>query len=63
MIAGILSALTVLKPFLIPFMTFLAGWLFPSPLKKAEQVQGDVHAAEKKADDTGGNVDDLDRLP
>lgn len=63
MIEGILAALALLKPLLLPLMTFLAGWLFPSPLQKAKQGQVEVHDAESKATASRGDVSDLDNLP
>lgn len=60
---AILGILAVLKPFLGPLVAFLAGWLFPSPIQKAIGQQGDIHDAERKAQDSHGDVTDLDRLP
>lgn len=63
MIALISAIVAALKPFMVPFMTFLAGVLFPSPLQKTISGQDKVHDAEKKADETGGDMSDLDSLP
>lgn len=61
--ASIIGIITLLKPIIAPLITFLAGWLFPSPLQKAIDKQGEIHDAERKAQDSHGNVSDLDRLP
>jgi hypothetical protein len=63
MLTAIMGVLTILKPFLVPLFTFLAGWAFPSPLQKAIDGQGSVHDAETKATNSAGNVSDLDHLP
>jgi hypothetical protein len=63
MIAAIIAALTTLKPLLLPLVTFLAGWIFPSPLDKAIKETGKSHDAETKATDSRGQMDDLDKLP
>lgn len=63
MIATILAILTALKPILVPLVTFLAGWLFPSPIQSAINTTGKEHDAETKASDSRGNVSDLDNLP
>lgn len=59
----VLAILALLKPFLAPLLTFLAGWLFPSPIQKAINGQEKVHDAERKATDSGGHVSPLDSLP
>lgn len=61
--ATLIAILTTLKPLLAPLVTFLVGVLFPSPIQKTLDRQGKVHEAEKKADESGGNVSDLDSLP
>ncbi len=63
MVAALWALIPILKPFLVPLLTFLAGWLFPSPIKKTATDQAKTHAAEDKADATRGQVDDLDQLP
>ena len=63
MISGVFTLLTILKPFLVPLATFLAGVLFPSPLQKQQKEEENIHEAEKKADSTQGNMSDLDHLP
>lgn len=60
---AILGLLTLLKPILMPLMTFLAGWLMPSPIQKAANDQAKVQDAEKNAQDHPGNVGPLDGLP
>lgn len=59
----IAAILAVLKPFLAPLAAFLAGWLLPSPAQKAARKQSEIHDAETKADDSRGDVTDLDNLP
>lgn len=63
MIATLISLFTVLKPILAPFLTFIVGWLFPSPIQKAINDQAKVHDAERKASDGTGATSDLDHLP
>lgn len=63
MITAIIGILATLKPILLPLITFLAGWIFPSPIQKAIDQQGKIHDAEGKADSSRGNVSDLDHLP
>lgn len=60
---GIFAIVLILKPILVPLATLIAGWLMPSPFQKAAKGQADTHAAEKKADETRGDVSDLDNLP
>lgn len=62
MITAILGILTAIKPFLVPLFTFLAGWLFPSPIQKTLDGQGSVHDAEGKAS-ASGDTTGLDHLP
>lgn len=59
----VLAILTALKPILAPLLTFLMGWLFPSPLQKVIGGQEKNHEAERTASDSNGNVSDLDSLP
>ncbi len=61
--AALGPALAILKPFLVPLLTFLAGWLFPSPIKKAAKSQEEIANAESKATSSRGDVTDLDSLP
>lgn len=63
MLATILGLLTMLKPFLVPAITFLAGVLFPSPLQKAVKGTEDVHQKEKDVSEGTAPTSDLDRLP
>ena len=57
------AILALLKPFLLPLVSLVAGWLLPSPIKKSRDLQEKTHNAESKADETRGFVDDLDKLP
>jgi len=54
---------SLLKPIIYPLLSFLLGLLFPSPVQKLmDKVKG-IDDAERKATDSNGHVDDLDRLP
>lgn len=52
----------IVKPFALPLIGLLAGWLMPSPLQKANKNLEKLHAAQDKADAVG-DVSDLDHLP
>lgn len=57
------TILLLLKPLLAPLISFIAGYLLPSPMQKAARRSEEIHNAEQKADATRGYVDDLDNLP
>jgi hypothetical protein len=61
--ATLIAIFTALKPFLVPALTFLAGWLFPSPVQKAQKGITDVHNTEKAVDEGTAPTSDLDKLP
>lgn len=61
--AAILAFLTTYKAVLIPIVTAIVGWLFPSPLQKAVKSGEDVHNTEGKVTDGSAPTSDLDRLP
>jgi hypothetical protein len=62
MLASILTLLTALSPILKPALAFLAGWLFPSPIQKAQKGIDDVHEVEKKVSEGSAPTSDLDRV-
>lgn len=62
MLASILGILSALKPFLVPLISLVSGWLLPSPLQKTSTDIGKIHDAESKATSTG-DTSGLDNLP
>lgn len=56
-----MSTFLALLPILAPILTFLVGWLIPSPAQKAAQAAGKVQDVEKKLD--AGDPSAADKLP
>jgi hypothetical protein len=54
--------IALFKPVILPILTFLVGWIFPSPIQTAMQKQTDLNAAEQKADGPKHDVTDLDKI-
>ena len=57
------GGLTGLLKIFAPIFTAFVGWLIPSPFQSAAKQEGSLHADETKAQDSRGNVANLDNLP